>query len=129
MLTETEFECKYHHVTKTLSSHIFLNIHQSKVDKTGDKTTDLENMIDDLFYYKDIKLYCKWCQEKTMGEFNRNIVFYPKTLIVVVDRMNFKGELRNLISSFPNHLDLSEHCSNPVNPDLQEKHKIKDKNT
>jgi hypothetical protein len=48
-----------------------------------------------------------------MGEFKRNLIFYPKTLIVVVDRGNFKGELRNLLSSFPEHLDLSEIGSDP----------------
>ena len=52
MLTDTEFECEDGHITKTLNSHIFLNIDQSTVSKEGDYDTEVENMIDNLFSEK-----------------------------------------------------------------------------
>ena len=52
MATDTKFECEGGHVTKTLSSHIFLNIDQSKVSIEGDFETEVENLIDNIFSEK-----------------------------------------------------------------------------
>jgi len=108
MLSDKEFTCEKNHYNKSLNSHVFLNLHQDMMPKTGDKTI-IENMIDNLFHYRLINQYCKTCKKVSIGEFKRTLIALPKTLIVVVDRMTFKGVLRDLISSFPLQLDLKKH--------------------
>ena len=52
-----------------------------------------------------------------MGVFKRSFCLYPKTLIVVVARGNFKGELLNTLSSFPEYLDLCDVGPDPSEED------------
>jgi uncharacterized UBP type Zn finger protein len=78
------------------------------MNKAGDKTV-LENMIDNLFSLQIRQDHCKKCKKETKLECKRSLVVLPKVLIVVVDRRTFRGELRNLIDSFPENIDLREH--------------------
>ena len=109
---------KHHRESYHTKSHTFLNLDQSVQTKGGDKETDLENLIDSIFYHKITKEYCKTCRQVVVGRHKRDIKVLPKTLIIVVDRMTFKGALRNLLTSFPEVLDLSQHYKRKKNDDL-----------
>jgi uncharacterized UBP type Zn finger protein len=82
-----------------------MNLHNPRYDE--DRELDLEEMIDDLFTKRKLQSYCKKCKKDVKGKSQRNLIVLPKSLIIVVDRFNGKSLLNNLVSSFPESLDLN----------------------
>jgi len=84
-----------------------MNIH---VQRYADGANlDLEDMIANLFIQSKKRDFCKECKKEVNGTSRRKLISLPKSLIIVVDRFNSKGLLKNLVTSFPSELDLNEH--------------------
>ena len=83
-----------------------MNLHIPKYD--DDRELDLEEMIDNLFTKYTQRNYCKLCKKNDVkGKTQRKLIVLPKSLIIVVDRFNDEPLFNNLVSSFPDKLDLN----------------------
>jgi ubiquitin C-terminal hydrolase len=108
ILSTIAHRCYWGHLTETYGSHYFLNLH---VPLYNDKRElDIEGMIDKLFTKYSQKTYCKGCNKKDVrGKSQMRLIALPKTLIIVIDRFTEKAGLTNLVSSFPDEIDLNKH--------------------
>lgn len=95
MLSGMTFECEgKKHVSEVLSSHSFINIHEAKYMHNE---LNLEAMIEHLFRRTKGESYCKSCDKDVKGQSQRKILVLPKTILVVLDRFDDNGALKNLL--------------------------------
>jgi len=70
---------------------------------------DLETMMEHLFRKSKGQSYCKTCQQNVKGQSQRKILVLPKSIIIVLDRFDDAGALKNLLGSFPQELDFKKY--------------------
>ena len=78
LLSGFKVKCENNHVTRTLSSSVFLSLN-------GSKAKSLDEMIDNEFKKKSSKIFCKECDKKVTSTIRKKLVSLPKSLFVVVD--------------------------------------------
>ena len=65
-------------------------------------------MIDREFEERQCFAYCRHCDEVVEGDITKSVVTLPKSLIVVVDKFDDFGSLKNLVSNYPERIDVEE---------------------
>lgn len=117
LLQGIQLNCKQHHVTRSLSTSLFLHLGKHK-------GSSVEAMIKKEFSSKKIYTYCKECQSKVKCSIQKRLIALPKSLMVVVDRFDNDGNLNNLLGRVPKQIELGAYL-NEENKELAHETKFR----
>lgn len=77
------------------------------------KRKTLKERLEENFGKKQVRTFCKQCKEIVTCTYQPYLAHLPKSIFVVVDAFDKKGELRRLLPRVPRAINLGKHTNDP----------------